>query len=372
MTMGRDFIAEARQIGPKLAERAAAADRDGAFVSESYELLADRGFVGMAVPASLGGGGASHAEASEALRELGKHCGSTALALSMHTHLVAATVWKHLRGQPGEALLRRVASERLVLVSTGAGDFLESNGRVTRVEGGYRVTAIKPFASGSPVGKLIITSAAYEDPEQGPRVLHFPVPMDAPGVHLERDWNSMGMRGTGSHTIRFEDVFVPDAAIGLDRPRAGWPPVWSVVLTVAAPMYIAPYVGVAEAAAEQALAFARVRTKDTTLHLLAGELENERASLALAFRALVENARNYDFAPELSRANQALIYKTLVAKHAIAVAEKATEIVGGRAYLAAQGMERLLRDVHGAPFHPLPEKRQQLLTGRLALGLEPV
>lgn len=372
MTMGRDFIAEARKIGPKLAERAAATDREGSFVSESYALLAERGFVGMAVPASLGGGGATHAEACETLRELGKHCGSTALALSMHTHLVAATVWKHLRGQPGEALLRRVADERVVLVSTGAGDFLESNGRVARVPGGYRVTAIKPFASGSPVGSIIVTSAAYDDPEQGARVLHFPVPMDAPGVRLERDWNSMGMRGTGSHTIHFEDVFVPDAAIALDRPRAGWPPVWSVVLTVAAPLYVAPYVGVADAAVERAVNFARPRSKDPMMQLLVGELENERASLGLAFRALVENARNYDFAPELARANQALVYKTLVAKHALAVAEKAMEIVGGRAYLVAQGMERLLRDVHGAPFHPLPEKRQQLLTGRLALGLEPV
>ena len=52
MTMGRDFIAEARKIGPKLAERAAATDREGSFVSESYALLAERGFVGMAVPAS--------------------------------------------------------------------------------------------------------------------------------------------------------------------------------------------------------------------------------------------------------------------------------------------------------------------------------
>jgi alkylation response protein AidB-like acyl-CoA dehydrogenase len=368
----KDFISEARQVGPELAARAAAADREGSFVRESYALLTARGFVSMAVPEALGGGGATHTEACETLRELGKHCGSTALTLSMHTHLVAATVWKHLRGQPAEALLRRVASENLVLVSTGAGDFLESNGRVTRVAGGYRVTATKPFASGSVVGGMLITSAVYEDPEQGPRVLHFPVPMSAEGVRVERDWNSMGMRGTASNTVRFDEVFVPETAIALDRSRKGWPPVWSVVLTVAAPIYIAPYVGVAEAAVENALSFARSRVGDPVLPLLLGELENERTSMTLAFRALVENARNYDFAPEIERTNRALVYKTLVAKHAISTVEKAVEVVGGRAYLADQGLERLLRDVHGAPFHPLPEKRQQMITGRLALGLDPV
>ena len=130
----------------------------------------------------------------------------------------------------------------------------------------------------------------------------------------------MGMRGTGSHTIHFEDVFVPDAAIALDRPRAGWPPVWSVVLTVAAPLYVAPYVGVADAAVERAVNFARPRSKDPMMQLLVGELENERASLGLAFRALVENARNYDFAPELARANQALRswLATMVATNAVA------------------------------------------------------
>ncbi len=368
----KDFISEARQMGPELAARAVVADREGGFVHESHALLAARGFLSMAVPEALGGGGATHTEVCEVLRELGKHCGSTALALSMHTHLVAATVWKHVRGQPGEALLRRVASENLVLVSTGAGDFLESNGTVVRVEGGYRVTATKPFASGSVVGGMIITSAAYDDPAQGPRVLHFPVPMNAQGVRVLRDWNSMGLRGTGSHTVRFEDVFVPDAAIGLDRSQKGWHPVWSVVITVAAPIYVAPYVGVAEAAAERAVAFARTRLADPVLPVLLGELENERTSMTLAFRALVENARNYDFAPEIDRTNRALVYKTLVAKHAIACVEKAVEVVGGRAYLADHGLERLLRDVHGAPFHPLPEKRQQMITGRLALGLDPV
>ena len=79
--------------------------------------------------AELGGGGATHAEICRLLRELAHYCGSTALALSMHTHLVAAAVWRHRHGQPGEALLRKIAASELVLVSTGAGDWVDSVGR---------------------------------------------------------------------------------------------------------------------------------------------------------------------------------------------------------------------------------------------------
>jgi len=68
-----------------------------------------------------------------------------------------------------------VATEQLVLVSTGARDWLESNGSMRAVEGGYRVSARKAFASGSPAGDVAITTAPYEDPALGWQVLHFAV-----------------------------------------------------------------------------------------------------------------------------------------------------------------------------------------------------
>jgi L-asparaginase/Glu-tRNA(Gln) amidotransferase subunit D len=75
-----------------------------------------------AVPADLGGGGLTHRELGDLVRRLAGYCGSTALAYSMHSHLVAAAVWRHRHGQPAEALLRKVAQSELVLVSTGPGD----------------------------------------------------------------------------------------------------------------------------------------------------------------------------------------------------------------------------------------------------------
>ena len=94
----------------------------------------------------------------------------------------------------------RIAAEQLVLVSTGASDWLDSGGRAERVAEGYRVTARKAFGSGSPAGDLLITSAPYDDPVAGPTVLHFPVPMAGPGVHVQDNWRTMAMRGSISRS----------------------------------------------------------------------------------------------------------------------------------------------------------------------------
>jgi alkylation response protein AidB-like acyl-CoA dehydrogenase len=138
----------------------AAHDQDDAFVAENYaELKAARVF-SAAIPGSLGGGGASYGELCQMVNRLARDCGSTALALSMHFHLVAAMVWRwrHQRA-PVEPFLERLAREQLALVSSGGSDWLQSSGQAEPVEGGFRVTAHKVFASGCPAGDLLLTSA---------------------------------------------------------------------------------------------------------------------------------------------------------------------------------------------------------------------
>lgn len=367
-----DFVARARELGPSFARRAAEHDQAGTFVTENYADLKRAAFFGAGIPDALGGGGATHAELCLALRELARHCGSTALALSMHTHLVATTVYRHLQGAPVEAMLRNVAANQLCLVSTGAADWLQSNGEAQKVDGGYLVTASKIFASGSPVGDLMITSAPYDDPQEGPRVLHFAVPFSAPGVTVGQDWDTLGMRGTGSHTVRLEKVFVPEDKITLRRPRQGWHPMFSVICVVALPLIMSVYLGIADAACEVALGQAKRRAQEPQAPFLVGEMQNAHTMARLAWESAVANANGYAFKPELERANQTLTYKTLIATNVQATVEKAMEAAGGPGFFRRLGLERLFRDAQGGAYHPLPEKRQQLFSGRLALGLDPV
>src|SRR5690606_22483673 len=83
-----DSLAVARMLGPIFADRSAAADEGDLFVLENYNDLKASGLVEAGVPSDLGGGGAGVGELCAVIRELGHHCGSTALAFSMHTHQV--------------------------------------------------------------------------------------------------------------------------------------------------------------------------------------------------------------------------------------------------------------------------------------------
>jgi alkylation response protein AidB-like acyl-CoA dehydrogenase len=259
-----------------------------------------------------------------------------------------------------------------VLVSTGANDWMESSGIAERAEGGFRVSARKPFGSGSPKGSVLVTSAPYDDPEQGPQVLHFPVPLSAAGVSLADDWRTLGMRATGSQTVVLDRVLVPEEAVALRRPRGGYHPAFNVILTVALPLVMSVYVGVAEAAAAIARSQARKRPGDPVMPYLLGELGILLTTAQLALDDMVRRANDLDFVPALETADAMLVRKTIVANSVLATAEKALEIAGGAGFYRRLGLERLLRDVHGAQFHPLPEKRQLLFCGRVALGLDPI
>ncbi len=354
---------------PGIRERARQHDEDGTFVHESAEALQRAGLYAAMVPTELGGLGGSFADTCDLIRELAHHCPSTSLAFSMHTHLVAVAVAKYERGLGGETLLRKVA-DGSALVSTGGGDWLESNGTLERVGGGYRLTGRKHFASGSPFADLMVTSARYEDPERGTRVLHFPVCFDAEGVRLAGDWDAHGMRGTGSQTVILEGVFVPEGSIGLDRPAGEWHPAFAMVSTFAMPIFMSAYVGVAERAVELALESAERRREDRDVQALAGELLNELFLVRSLWRSHVANGAEGE--PDTARAARSLQAKTLLADACVRTVDKAMELAGGSAFFRRSPIEQLRRDVRAAAFHPLQRARQHRFSGRLALGLSPV
>ena len=358
----------AHGLGKEFAARAELSDESDSFVSDNYAALKAARVFSAAIPAEFGGGGASHRQVADMLRTLAQHCGSTALALSMHQHLVAATIWKWRRGQGGEPLLKNVAEKQLVLVSTGAGDWLESNGSMAKADGGYLVSANKHFASQSAVGDMLVTSAPFMDPERGWEVLHFAVPFNAKGVTVMNDWRALGMRGTGSHTVKLENVFVPDAAIVLRRPRGTYHPVWNVVLTVAMPLIMSVYVGIAEKAAQLAIDHVR-RQKSAKPQIagLIGAMNNELVAAEIQLNDMLRIAENYEFEAVDKNGQDILTRKTNVANAAIGVVTKAMEIAGGPGFYRSFGLERLFRDVQAARYHPLAESDQVKFSGEYLL-----
>lgn len=358
----------AHELGKKFETREVAHDLNGTFVEDNYvDLKAAKLFSAM-IPKELGGMGWKYSEMCDFLRVTAHYSPSTALALSMHQHLTGVTVWKHLHGKGGELLLERIAKEQLILISTGARDWLSSNGEMKKVEGGYLFTARKAFASGSVYGDIFVTSAPYNHPEEGMQVLHFPVPRRTEGVSIQQDWDTLGMRGTGSCTGIMEDVFIPEGSIALARPQEGFHPIWGVVLNIAMPLIMSVYTGIAEKAAEMAMAsIKKSKAPKAWASSSIGKLNNTLLNAQIVLQDMVRNTNEFDFTPEENTGHEALTRKTIVAKAAIDTVTQAMHIVGGPGFYRKTRLEQLFRDVQAAHYHPLPEQDQLLFSGEFLL-----
>jgi alkylation response protein AidB-like acyl-CoA dehydrogenase len=362
-----DWRAILEEIGPQLAKEGQRCDETGEFARGNAELLREYGFLAAAVPSELGGHGLSRVELATMLRTLARHCGSTALALAMHTHPVAAAAWRwrHQKA-PTDGLLKRIANERLQLLTSGGSDWLAGSGRAEKVEGGYRIHARKSFASGAPTAQLFMTGALAEDETDGPIVLQFAVPMSAQGVSVVETWNTLGMRGTGSHDVVLDGVFVPDAAVSARRKPGVWHPLMHLVSMIAFPLVYSVYTGLAEQARDIAVAAAAKRRDPAMVEAL-GDMETELASARIVCDSLVTFSETAS--PDAATTNAVFVHRSLIGRSAVRTVDLAMEAVGGASYFRSLGLERVFRDIQGARFHPLTPSAQRLLAGRTALGL---
>ncbi|HVN02297.1 MAG TPA: acyl-CoA dehydrogenase family protein [Caulobacteraceae bacterium] len=344
-------------------------DLTGTFVSRNLEILEDLGFFALGVPSDLGGGGASYPEVAAMLRAVGRLDGSTALTLSMHTHQVMVAEWKRrVQSAPTEGVLKKVAGEHLRIVSSGGSDWLPGSGRAEKVEGGYRIYARKVFSSGAPAGDVMNTSAIYQDEEAGPVVLHFPLPMKAPGVTVLSNWDTLGMRGTASQDVEIDGVFIPDSAIAATRPRGKWHPLFHLISLIAFPLIYSVYAGIADRAREIALEKAAKRVRDDAALIGVGELENTHAAMDLAIAAMVELGSTATPSPETT--HRIMTLRGLVGRSAMDVGSKALDVAGGAGFFSNAGLERRFRDLQAARSHPLQDRQQQLYAGRFVLGAD--
>ena len=195
-----DWAAVAREIGPALYAEAAERDRTGEISFTAFDTLRTSGITSAMVPVAFGGGGATHAEMGAVLRELASHDPSTAVSLAMHTHLVATQVWRHNHGMDASKVFGRVVGDHAVLVSTGASDWVVSNGSAVRVDGGYRVSARKAPASGCEVGNVVVTSIRWEDAPDGAKVIHCAIPLRADPLCPKSIRFGHRLRAMGSHS----------------------------------------------------------------------------------------------------------------------------------------------------------------------------
>ncbi|MEY2468781.1 MAG: hypothetical protein QOF21_1479 [Actinomycetota bacterium] len=363
------LVERAATVGAAIAGHAARHDAEATFVQEGLDALRDAGLLAIAVPVELGGAGAQIRDVAAVQRELAHHCGSTALATSMHQHVVAFTAWRYRRGLPGaEATLRRVAEEGIVLVSTGGGDFTRPKGEATKVEGGYRVSGRKRFASQSVVGTAMSTMFEFDDPEQGRRVLNMAVPFASDGVTVLDNWDTLGMRGTASNDVVLDNVFIADDKVVANRPYGVVDGPLQVIVSIAMPIICAAYLGVAEAAFAAAVDGIGDKATDATVQRQVGVMAHRLQVADWALQGALA-AVGDDPAPAVERFAAVMLAKREIALAGAEVCDLAMEVAGGSAFFKGSVIERCYRDIRAIKFHPITPEETLVHAGRLALGL---
>ena len=361
---GAEMAAAAAQLGPTITPHSARHDDEGSFVSEGYALLRETGYLAAAVPAELGGGGATTAEVAWAQHELARHCSATALASSMHHHVVLTNAWRFRRELPGaEGMLRKVA-DGLVVASTGGGDLTVPTGTARRVEGGYEVTGTKAFVSGAPACGVASTWAITEEGE----AIGFGAPFADPNVRILETWDAPGMRGTASHSLVMDQLFVPEASVTARRTPGEFAPVLAIIVAKALPVIAATYLGVARAARDSAVQrlTGTPAAEDPGVRRRIGLMDHHlrRAGWTLD-GALGELGEDPE--PTPATLATATMAKRSVIEDARAVGELAMDVLGGRVYRHGDPVERAWRDLRAGPYHPLDHELTLRVLGDLAL-----
>lgn len=203
-----DLMAAARAAVPVLAANAARADRDLRLPAESIAVLRDAGAFALSTPARFGGLEADLPTTVRVISELGRGCPSSAwlVAVTVDAEQIATAF------MPEELRATFYADRDVRLCGAG-----KPPGRGWQVPGGVRVSGRWPYASGcedAPYATVVAMVASADGPPEFTIVL-----VPTAELVVDRTWDTVGMRGTGSHTLVADEVFVPQERV-LSVPKA--------------------------------------------------------------------------------------------------------------------------------------------------------
>lgn len=374
-------FASAARLAASFAAEAAERDHTGRLPRRPFELLHEAGLLNLTIPTEYGGAGARLAEVVEIVGRIARGDASVALVLAM-TLLHLAGLFRNPRWPrplasriAGEALERptlinalRVESE---LGSPARGGLPATTAR--RLGTGWQLDGHKIYSTGSTLLTWALVWARTEESEA--RVGFFLVPMTAPGIRIAETWDHLGMRATASHDVYFESVQLPgDHAADL-RPPAAWADrdpaqvAWTTV-TVAA-----LYDGIARAARDWFVAYAKTR-RPSNLGASLATLERFQEAvgeidglLAVNRRLIADSAAEVDADPGSFSVVEAGLIKRAVTENAIKAVERALELSGNRGLDRANPLERHYRDVLSCRIHTPQNDSILLAAGRAAFGL---
>lgn len=345
-------------------------DEEGAFPHEQLCKLREIGFTKLSLPKEFGGEGLNLYEILALQETLGSFDSSTALVTSW-TLLTVGELFENQYWDPqklaflGEevkkgAIINRAVSE----IATGSpirGGRPQTTAKRNGTE--WVLNGRKSYTTGSPELDYFLTSAWIEEEET---IGYFLIHKHTKGVSIEENWNVISMRGTGSHDLLLENVRLDDANLverlsGTTGKKVNG---WLLLIP-------ATYLGIAQAARDNALGFAKTHAPNSltgtiatlpNVQVLIGEIE---AELMKARYTLYGAAQNYMELKEKEKTGHLLteeesmaignainVAKYTVTNSAIVVVDKAMRLVGAKSLQQSNPLQRYYRDVRAGLHNP--------------------
>lgn len=361
----------------KFAPLAKAIDEEARFPTENYADLAESGLLALSVPKEYGGIGADSLTYVTILSKISKGCAATGLTFNMHSAVVDFML-QIASPEQRERYFRAVVEDGAIFSSitsepgSSFRDKLAVRTAIKKDGEGYRIEGRKHFCSLSTGATYYFTWSYLEgakDIKEG--LLNVMVPSDREGIEIIEDWDTVGMRGTVSHSMHFHGVAVsadevigePGGILGKDMS------IWSLG-------YTAVYIGIAEAAYEFCINYAKKTKfrgmKNSIAH--SERIQRQIGEMAM----LIENARRATEKLGMLRGNLSKMELTFIlnqAKYlateaAKELAERGIRLCGGQGLLRSFPLERHLRDAMAGLVMPPANDRCLETVGKIALGLE--
>ncbi|MBX6377637.1 MAG: acyl-CoA dehydrogenase family protein [Clostridia bacterium] len=370
-----------RRLARELAEtyiapRAAEIDRTGEFPWDIVELYRKQGLFALCVPEAYGGSGADLLTLCVVVEELSRVDATSGLILADHDLgllplLLGGSEEQKLRWGPALAAGDPLMAFALTEPEAGS-DAASLRTRAVRAGEVYRLSGTKRFITHGNVAGLLSVFAVTA-PEAGSRgISAFVVEQPSPGLSVTRLEEKMGIRGSPTAELLFEDCPVPvDNRLGEEGEGFR---IAMMTLDRTRPTIAAQALGIAQGALDYAVAYARERRQfgqpiaafQGIQFLLADMATQVEASRQLLYRAacLIEEAgrRSRRLPPEVNR--YAAMAKLMASDTAMRVTTDAVQVLGGYGYIREHPVERMMRDAKITQIYEGTNQVQRIVIAR--------
>lgn len=344
-------------------------DIEAKFPSATFAKMGELGLLGLLIPEEYGGAGQSVLTCCVAIEELAYACGSTALSYLAHAVLCAHNLACNGSDEQKRKHLPALASGEkigaIAMTEPGAGsDALSIQTFAQRRDDEYVINGSKTFITNAPVADVFLVYVRT-DKNAGPEgISQLIIERSAPGLSVGQPFKKMGVRGSPTAEVFFEDCRVPAVNLvkGENRALGILLGGLDVERTVGAAMGI----GVAQAALDKALAYAKQRQQfgqplvmfEMILEKLANMSMEIEAARLLTYRAATLCDEHVRCSAEASYA------KLFASEMAVRAVYDAVQILGGYGYMQEYEVERLYRDIRMGTIGGGTSEIQRLIIGR--------